>query len=68
MVTKEQVKKEIDNVPDGFLDGIFAFVIRFTRAPKRISWKEWRANLDKFTPDFMQNRNQLPNQLRDSFE
>lgn len=68
MTTRDQIKVEIDKVPQGQLLGVLAFVRRIISTPARISWTEWKNNLDLFTPDFMIDRNQLPDQTRDSFE
>ncbi len=66
MVTKEQIKKEVDKIPDNLLDEAYALLKKITFQTKRITWKEWQNSLDKFTPDFMNSRNQPPVQIRES--
>jgi hypothetical protein len=68
VVTKEQIKQEIDKIPENLLEEVFAWLKRITRRSKRLTWMEWPANLGEFSPDFMNNRNQSPDQVRDSLD
>ena len=68
MVTKDQIKKEIDNVPDSLLEEVFAWLKKITGKTRRLTWAEWQANLTQFSPDFMDNRSQPANQVRDSLD
>jgi hypothetical protein len=68
MVTKEQIKKEVDKIPDNLLDEAYTLLKKITFRTKRMTWKEWQNGLEKFTPDFMNTRDQPSGQMRDSFD
>jgi hypothetical protein len=69
MVTKEQIKKEVDNLPENLLDEVHDFLISISEKnsteeseeEKRKKWKEWWNNTETTAPaDFMTDRVQLP--------
>ncbi|HEY9047732.1 MAG TPA: hypothetical protein VIN08_17620 [Ohtaekwangia sp.] len=75
MITKEELKKEVDKLPDDLLDEVFSLlqqVLRQTKdSTKNMStqaWGNWKKNLEQFSPDFMNDRNQSSNQSRESFD
>lgn len=67
MVTKEQVKKEVDKIPDGLLEEAYSLLKKITTRKKDFNWKTWEKNLEKFTTDFMNTRSQALDSPRDSF-
>jgi hypothetical protein len=66
LVTREQIKEEVDKIPDKFLDEAYTLLRKITIRSKRTTWEEWETSLEKFTPDFMDNRNLPPAQIRES--
>jgi hypothetical protein len=62
MITKEQVKKEIDNIPDSLLGDVYSFLLRISHRKKEFNWQNWEKGMNEFTPDFMDSRNQ-PNDI-----
>jgi hypothetical protein len=68
MVTKEQIKKEVDNLPENLLDEVHDFLISISEKnstkeseeEKRNKWDAWWKNLEIFSPDFMNERIQPP--------
>ena len=75
MISKEELKKEVDKLPENLLDEVYAFLKRVILQKKTgtapgldTSWNNWKNNLAKFTPDFMNNREQAPRQNRESFD
>lgn len=74
MITKEELKKEVDKIPDNLLDQVYTLLKRVLAdvTPLKTSSKEglekWRNNLDQFTSDYMMDRNQPSVQNRESFD
>jgi hypothetical protein len=77
MITKEQLKKEVDKLPENLLEEAYALlkkvIFRNKKSIERRTgddsrWKDWSENLQKFTPDYMSNREQPSNQSRESFD
>jgi hypothetical protein len=60
MITKEDIKREIDRLPENLVAEVYAVlkdVVTKSEKPKTLS-KEWFQNLDNFSYDFMQERQQ----------
>jgi hypothetical protein len=68
MVTKDEIKEAVDQIPDKFLEEAYTFLRKLTSRTKRTTWTESETSLHKFTADFMDNRNQPSGQMRDSFD
>lgn len=72
MVTKEELKKEVDRLPESLLDEVYALLKRLVLQKKagteEYNWTKWKQSLDKFTPDFMDSREQSTHQTRESFD
>lgn len=72
MVTKEELKREVDKLPDSLLEEVYVLLKRLVLQKKAGSeenkWKKWKQSLDKFTPDFMDNRERSSHQTRESFD
>lgn len=70
MVTKEELKKEVDRLPDNVLEEVYTLLKRilYRKVAGENSWAAWNHNLDKFTPDFMNNHEQSAHQTRESFD
>lgn len=73
MVTKEELKKEVDRLPESLVEEVYALLKRIVQQSKaRINennWDSWKRSLEKFTPDFMDNHEQpSPNQSRESLD
>jgi hypothetical protein len=72
MVTKEELKREVDRLPESLLEEVYTLLKRLMLQRKSVaaenSWAKWKHNLDKFTPDFMDNREQPFRQARESFD
>jgi hypothetical protein len=72
MVTKEELKKEVDRLPESLLEEVYALLKRFVLQKKtgadENNWTTWKLSLGKFTPDFMNNREQSTHQTRESFD
>jgi len=72
MVTKEELKKEVDRLPDSLLEEVFTLLKRLVlqkkAGPEEHNWVKWKQSLDKFTPDFMDKREQSTHQTRESFD
>lgn len=77
MITKEELKKEVDKLPESLLNEVYTLFKRIILQKKaginseislNNSWKEWKNSLEKFTPDFMNSRGQSSNQTRESFD
>ena len=67
MITKEQVKKEVDKIPDNLLEEAYSLLKKISTRQKDFNWKDWEKSLEKFTPDFMNTRTQILDSPRDSF-
>lgn len=72
MVTKEELKKEVDRLPESLLEEVYILlkrlVLQENAGTEENSWTKWKQSLDKFTPDFMDNREQATHQTRESFD
>lgn len=77
MITKEELKREVDKVPENLLQEVFALLKRVILQNKSAagrdydldkSWKKWKNSLEKFTPDFMDKREQPTRQSRELFD
>lgn len=72
MVTKEELKKEVDRLPESLLEEVYVLLKRLVLQKKagteENNWTKWKQGLDKFTPDFMDNREQSTHQTRESFD
>jgi hypothetical protein len=72
MITKEALKNEIDSVPEILLEKIHLFIQHelsgSSHDNKRYLSEKWAANLNEFTPDFMEPREKYLNDPdRESF-
>jgi len=67
MITKEQIKKEVDKIPDNLLEEAYSALKKIATRQKDFNWKTWEKNLEKFTSDFMNTRTQSLDSSRDSF-
>ncbi len=71
MISKEELKKEVDKLPETLLDEVYSLLKQVT-LPKKASddgdWNKWKSNLEKFSPDFMDTRQQTSQQIRESFD
>jgi len=73
MISREELKREVDKLPESLLKEVYAFLKRVIPRRKEAgtiqnAWQKWRKNLDKFTPDFMGDRGQPPHQTRESLD
>lgn len=73
MISKEELKKEVDKIPDNLLEEAYALLKSVNRESKKenrdpIGWSNWRKNLENFTADFMTSRDQTIIQSRESFD
>lgn len=64
MVTKDELKKEVDMLPESLLEEVYVLLKRLVLQRKsgagENSWAKWKQSLDKFTPDFMDDRESRP--------
>jgi hypothetical protein len=73
MITKEEIKREVDKLPDNSLGEVYDYLkaVSGKKQPKvseeetRKSWEEWWDNLESFSPDFMNERIQPPLETRE---
>ena len=72
MVTKEELKKEVDKLPESLVEEVYALLQRVVLQKKagieKNDWKNWENSLYKFTPDFMDSRELSAHQTRESFD
>ena len=73
MVTKDQLKKEVEKIPDNLLEETYAFLKNLNLEDERknldpMYWKNWEKNLGNFSADFMITRDQAIIQSRESFD
>ncbi len=73
VITKEELKKAVDKIPDNLLDEAYALLKRVIPQKKSDglddhTWEAWTNSLEKFTIDFMDSREQEPHQIRESFD
>jgi hypothetical protein len=74
MVTKEELKKEVDKLPDSLLDEVYILLKTMLRQKNtnrdnaQEGWDSWKKNLEQFSQDFMNSRNQSSQQSRESFD
>ena len=73
MVTKDQLKKEVEKIPDNLLEETYAFLKNLNLEDERknqdpMYWKNWEKNLENFSPDFMSSRDQTIIHSRESFD
>jgi hypothetical protein len=74
MVTKEEIKREVDNLPNSLLDEVLSYLKGISLVNKKeISdeenkkrWEEWWNNVKGFSPDFMNERIQPPLETREN--
>jgi len=74
MVTKEEIKKEVDNLPNNLLEEVYVYLKEVTEKSKEQAsgkeieqkWERWWENLKNFSPDFMNERNQPKSQAREN--
>lgn len=73
MVTKDQIKKAVDNLPNNLLNEVYSYLRTISANNKkelseeesRKKWDTWWENLKNFTPDFMNERIQPPLETRE---
>ena len=73
MITKEELKKEVDKIPDNLLEEAYAFFKNVNLEGKKknqdpMYWKNWEKNLGNFSADFMITRDQAIIQSRESID
>ena len=75
MITKEELKRGVDKLPDSLLDEVFSLLQQVLRQTKESgktmstqTWNNWRKNLGQFSSDFMNERSQSAGQSRESFD
>jgi hypothetical protein len=71
MITKDELKREIDKIPDNLLEEAYALLKRVNQNKKNqgiTRWDSWKKNLENFSADFMINRDQTIIQSRESFD
>jgi uncharacterized protein HemX len=74
MITKEEIKKEVDNLPNSLLDEVYSYLKNVSLISKeelseeenKKRWEEWWDNLNNFSPDFMNERIQPPLEIREN--
>jgi hypothetical protein len=74
MVTKEEIKREVDKLPDSLLKEVYDYLknvaekkqTELTEEENKKRWEEWWENLKNFSPDFMNERDQPPTQIREN--
>ena len=73
MVTKDQLKKEVEKIPDNLLEEAYAFLKNVNLEGEKknqdpMYWKNWEKNLENFSSDFMISRDQTIIQSRESLD
>ncbi len=72
MISKEILKKEVDNLPDNLLDEVYALlrkiITRKSNSDSEQAIQKLKNSINKFTPDFLSNRNEMGDQRRESFD
>lgn len=72
MVTKEELKKEVDRLPESLVEEVYVLLKRVLQQRKAgfdaNNWGKWKHSLDKFTSDFMDNREQPSHQSRECLD
>jgi len=72
MISKEILKKEVDNLPDNLLDEVYALlrkiIARKGNSDSSQEIQKLKNIINKFTPDFLSNRNEMGDQRRESFD
>ena len=72
MITKDELKKEVDKIPDNLLEEAYAFFKNVNLEGKKkqdpMYWQNWEKNLENFSSDFMTSRDQTIIQSRESFD
>ncbi len=71
MITKDDLKNEVDNLPDSLLEDVYVALKRIKLEQKTtevMGWNKWKMNLDQFTPDFMAGERQQEYQIRESLD
>ena len=73
MITKDELKKEVDKIPDNLLEEAYALLKRVNQDKNKENqglarWDSWKKNLENFSPDFMISRDQTIIQSRESFD
>ena len=72
MITKEQLKRELEKLQDNLLEEVYTLLQRVVNRKdvtrNVVTWENWRSNLNQFTPDFMSNRDQSTGQYRESLD
>ncbi len=74
MITKEDIKREVDTLPENLLDEVYAYLTQVsqnkkgtqTEEERRKSWEAWWNNPEKVSDDFMNERIQPPLQAREN--
>jgi hypothetical protein len=67
MITKDDLKKEVDKLPEALVEDVYAMLKHFVKQQKA-DWADWSRSLDNFTSDFMQGRDKTDHQERESFD
>ena len=73
VITKEELKKAVDKIPDNLLEEAYTLLKRVIPQKKvdkqgALEWETWKSSLEKFTTDFMDVREQTSQQIRESLD
>jgi hypothetical protein len=72
MPTKEDLKREVDRLPQSLVEEVYVLLKRVIEQRKasieKNNWNEWRHSLDNFTPDFMDYQQQPASQIPESLD
>jgi hypothetical protein len=73
VITKEELKREVDKIPENLLEEAYSLLKRVIGARKKPEeveshWNKWAENLKDFSQDFMVHRDQTIIQSRESFD
>jgi hypothetical protein len=70
MITRDDIKREVDKLPDYMLDEVYSMFKKFIIQNPSTSMKSkaWKDNLDNFPPDFLEVREQSIDYPREPLE
>jgi hypothetical protein len=72
MVSKEILKREVDNLPDNLLDEVYALLRKIlnrkSNSDSGQAIQKLKDSINKFTPDYLSDRVEVQAQKRESFD